>query len=109
MQRRQELVIRFDVRDDLTSERSGQYRELVIRALKEYGCSHDASQDDHEMIDRMLNDHQDGVAAEVVELRRSIRRCLNDCLQMQDSEGASFMTAAPYEELDAAMTAFIEN
>jgi len=107
MEAQRELVVRFAVREDLPSERSLEYRDLIIRALKEYGCSHDATQDDHEMIDRIMNDYQTGVVAEAVKLRRTVRRCINDV--MQGDSGEVPFSAEPYESLDVVLSEFIDS
>lgn len=75
MQKLQELTIRFQVRDDLPSERREEYRQLVIRSLNFFLENGQAIADESVMIDRMFNDHDtDPKAIELYEKRRELAR-----------------------------------
>lgn len=52
------LTLSFIVCEDLPSERALQYRELVIRALREFNLNSDASAEDQGMIHRMFFDYE---------------------------------------------------
>jgi len=47
------LTVSFHVKDDLTSERAAEYKQVIVNALEKHStrCSHT-----RELIDKMLND-----------------------------------------------------
>ncbi len=68
------LTVSFIVREDLPSERSNEYRDLIIRGIESLKCDLDTTLDDHDMIDRLLNDHNEGHILVALEQRRAINR-----------------------------------
>jgi len=48
------LTISFQVKDDLTSERSAEYRQVIIAALEDY---YGGSKEAQKLVDKLLNDY----------------------------------------------------
>ena len=68
----QTLRLSFIVREDLPSERSEEYRALILRALEKYTLN-DATVEERVMIDRIMCDHEtDNTLVSVIEARRRL-------------------------------------
>jgi len=69
----QTLRLSFIVREDLPSERSEEYRALILRALEKYTLNDKATVEERVMIDRIMCDHEtDNTLVSVIEARRRL-------------------------------------
>jgi hypothetical protein len=71
------LSVAFVVREDLPSERSAEYRWLIIQSLLLMRADHGTTCQQHLMIDRILNDHNEGHVLMAVEQRREINAAIH--------------------------------
>jgi hypothetical protein len=71
------LSLQFIVREDLPSERSADYRYLIIQSLLLMRADHGTTCQQHLMIDRILNDHNEGHVLMAVEQRREMNAAIH--------------------------------
>lgn len=80
------LTVSFIVREDLPFERSNAYRDLIIRGIESLKCELNTTLDDHEMIDRLLNDHNEGHVLVAVEQRRAINQEIRKATEAEEQD-----------------------
>jgi hypothetical protein len=99
------LNVSFIVREDLPSERSQQYRSLIIRSLELARCDHNTTCDEHLMIDRILHDHNEGHVLLAVEQRRELNAAIH---KAADAENPDHDTIRKLEAIVEKLDAIID-